>query len=395
MTVSPSAILIGWSRAAIRDSADIGSPCDPVQTRTTSPGGMPSASRGSTSSPPRTDGTLQVAEVARDTHVPHHGAAHEGHPAAVRGGRVQHLLHPVHVAGEAGHDDPLLGLREHLVQHRGDVTLAGDDARDLGVGGVGHAAGRRPRPPRRAKPPRSVSRPSSGSWSILKSPVCRTTPAGVVTATASASGMEWLTAKNSRPNGPNDCVAALRDLGGDRRNPVLGELAADQGERQARADQRDVVPLAQQVGHTADVVLVRMGEDHRLDVIQPAFQRAEVRQDQVHAGLVRLGEQHPAVHDEQAAVVLQHGHVPADLAQAAKAHDAQRAGREGGRCAQLRVRVTHLIFTPPATRSARSCSISAGVASISGPRTGPPGSPSRLSAALVVITPWVRVMMPV
>ena len=45
-------------------------------------------------------------------------------------------------------------------------------------------------------------RPSSGSWSILKSPVCSTVPAPVVTATASASGMEWLTAMNSRSNGP-------------------------------------------------------------------------------------------------------------------------------------------------------------------------------------------------
>ena len=61
-----------------------------------------------------------------------------------------------------------------------------------------------PADPSRAKPPRSVSRPSSGSWSILKSPVCSTTPAGVVMATAMASGIEWLTAKNSSSNGPND-----------------------------------------------------------------------------------------------------------------------------------------------------------------------------------------------
>ena len=55
-----------------------------------------------------------------------------------------------------------------------------------------------PSRPSRAKPPRSVSRPSSGSWSILKSPVCSTIPAGVRIATASASGIEWLTAKNSQ-----------------------------------------------------------------------------------------------------------------------------------------------------------------------------------------------------
>ena len=54
-----------------------------------------------------------------------------------------------------------------------------------------------PSSPRRAKPRRSVIRPSRGSWSILKSPVCRTSPPLVRMATASASGMEWLTARNS------------------------------------------------------------------------------------------------------------------------------------------------------------------------------------------------------
>ncbi len=63
-----------------------------------------------------------------------------------------------------------------------------------------------PSEPSRANPGRSVSRPSSGSWSILKSPVCSTTPAGVRIATASASGIEWLTAKNSHRNGPSTSV---------------------------------------------------------------------------------------------------------------------------------------------------------------------------------------------
>ena len=56
-TVSPGAILIGWSRAAIRASADIGSPCDPVEISTICSGGSSSASRRSTSRPPGTDGT--------------------------------------------------------------------------------------------------------------------------------------------------------------------------------------------------------------------------------------------------------------------------------------------------------------------------------------------------
>ncbi|CAM5616277.1 hypothetical protein SALBM135S_03714 [Streptomyces alboniger] len=54
----------------------------------------------------------------------------------------------------------------------------------------------------RANACRSVRRPSIGSWSILKSPVATTMPAGVRMATARASGMEWLTAMNSQSNGP-------------------------------------------------------------------------------------------------------------------------------------------------------------------------------------------------
>ena len=60
-----------------------------------------------------------------------------------------------------------------------------------------------PSSPSRANARRSVIRPSSGSWSILKSPVCSTMPAPVRIATASASGIEWLTATNSSSKGPN------------------------------------------------------------------------------------------------------------------------------------------------------------------------------------------------
>ena len=51
-------------------------------------------------------------------------------------GDIQHLLYPVHMAGEAGHDDPLGGLADHRVQHRADVTLRRDETGHLGVGGV-------------------------------------------------------------------------------------------------------------------------------------------------------------------------------------------------------------------------------------------------------------------
>jgi hypothetical protein len=71
------------------------------------------------------------------------------------------------------------------------------------------------------------------------------------------------------------------------------------------------------------VVLVGVRQDQRLDLVKAAVQVAEVRQDQVHAGLVGLGEEHAAVDDEQSAEVLEHGHVPTDLAEPAQRHNAQ------------------------------------------------------------------------
>ena len=57
--------------------------------------------------------------------------------------------------------------------------------------------------------------PSSGVWSILKSPVCTTVPTGVLIATASASGMLCVTRRNSISSSPTDTV--LRGPTGTRR----------------------------------------------------------------------------------------------------------------------------------------------------------------------------------
>ena len=54
ITVSPSPTRIAWSRLAIRDSADIGSPCEPVQTSTTLSSGRSSSALASTIRPPGT-----------------------------------------------------------------------------------------------------------------------------------------------------------------------------------------------------------------------------------------------------------------------------------------------------------------------------------------------------
>ena len=166
-------------------------------------------------------------------------------------------------------------------------------------------------------------------------------PAGVLIATASASGIEWLTAKNSHSNGPNRCRSPSTTSTLGRLDAVLGELGLDQRQRQLRPHERDVAPLAQQVRHGADVVLVRVGQHHGLDVVEAIPDVFEVGQDQVDAGLVGLGEQHPAVDDQQPAVVLEDGHVAADLAEPAQRDDAQAALGQRRRRPELGMGVAH------------------------------------------------------
>ena len=131
-----------------------------------------------------------------------------------------------------------------------------------------------------------------------------------------------------------------------------------------------------------------MREHQRVDLVEPVLERGEVRQDEVDTGLVILGEQDAAVHHEKPARVLEDRHVAAYLTEPAERDQAQAISGQGRWRPQLGVRVTHLSFTPPAARSVRKRSTSGSVAFDSGSRTGPPGSPSRPSAALVMMTPW-------
>ena len=110
--------------------------------------------------------------------------------------------------------------------------------------------------------------------------------------------------------------------------PVLVELGAPHGDRQlAAVDHRDarLPQLAQHPRQRADVVLVAVGDHDRLDVVDVLAQVGEVRQDEVDAHHLGGREAQPAVDDDDAAVVLDDGHVLADLAEPPEREDAQGA----------------------------------------------------------------------
>ena len=140
------------------------------------------------------------------------------------------------------------------------------DGRKPGTSALVESASSRSTPssPSREKPGRSVSRPSSGVWSILKSPVCSTDGGRPRIATASASGIEWLTAIELQTPWPDGRRLALADLAA----AAVGSGVDQVSRTPARACSRDPMigmsaTLAQQVGQRADVVLMSVSEHDR------------------------------------------------------------------------------------------------------------------------------------
>ena len=271
-----------------------------------------------------------------------------------------------------------------------------------------------PSSPSRAKARRSVRRPSSGSWSILKSPVCSTVPAGVRTATASASGIEWLTATNSHSNGPNRSICPSRTAS------VYGVIRCSLSfaSTKARVSCEPTSGMSgaqpQQVRDGADVVLVAVRQDDGDDVVEAVAMEEKSGRIRSTPGWLSSGKSTPQSMIEQPAGVLEDGHVAADLAEAAEGDDAQAVRREARRRAEFGVRMAHR--APRCARSAvagaadgslarsrhrtplweRSCAAArprrpwrtrAAGASVPVGRT-----PCSCSAALAVMAPWVRVM---
>ena len=128
-----------------------------------------------------------------------------------------------------------------------------------------------------------------------------------------------------RPDG--DDVARL-----DRLQPIAGvdavllELRLDQRQRHGRAV-HGPVERGQHVRHGADVILVAVGEDQRLDLVAPRLDVGEVRNDQIDAELVGV-RKHDAGVDEDRGVLPGHRHhVHAELAEAAQRDDLERGRR--------------------------------------------------------------------
>src|SRR5699024_6352754 len=261
-------------------------------------------------------------ELLGDAHVADHGAAVE-RDLAVRGdGGVDDRLHAVHVGGEGREDDALLGLHDQAAQRRDDLRLR-----------LGHARGGR------------VGRVAEEQVDALVAPAAQGRQVGGAVVRRGLVQLDVARVDDEAGAGLDGHAQALRDgvvhreetqveraallpillvdLDGLRADAVLLQLRLDEREGEPGRDDRDVAALLQQPRDGADVVLMAVRDDQRLDAIPLALHVGEVRQDQVDAGLVGAREEDAAVHDEQTVLVLEDRHVAADLRDAAEGDDAE------------------------------------------------------------------------
>ncbi len=201
MTTSSGSI---WTRlfspVAMSESADIGSPWEPVEITHTRPGSSLPSSSISTMTPSsmlsspsdRASSTLFTMDRPRNaTWRPLAVAA-----LAICWTRWMWLAKHATITRRPG--------RAAKSWRRVSPT-ADSEGVNPGSSALVESESRRRMPGSSASAPkraRSVRRPSTGSRSSLKSPECRITPWGVWNASAKAWGTEWVTGMNSTSQGP-------------------------------------------------------------------------------------------------------------------------------------------------------------------------------------------------
>ncbi len=312
-----------------------------------------------------------VAQVARDVEVLDHRAADDGDLAAAGLGGVDDALQAVDVRREARHDHAAGRVADDALERGCDELLGLRDARALGVRGVGEhqvdAVGAEPRELG------EIGRPAVDRR-VVDLVVARVQDRalGGVQRDRDGIGHRVRDARElGRERAAGDGIALAVDLDelGVAQQPVLVQLRLHHAEREPRAPDLAHADLAHHVRQRADVILVAVREDDRVDAARRVAQVGEVGQDEVDAGHLVAREREAAVDQDAALALLDDAQVVADLAQAPERDDAYDVAHAAA-------------VRPLASRAERSTAHCSSVASTSGSRGAPARSPMSSSAAL-------------
>ena len=259
-----------------------------------------------------------MAEVAPDPDVLTHRASHQRDLAVERVRGVDDLLDTVDVGGEARHHDPTLTAREDLLEVRADDRLRRGEAGTVDVRRVAaqqeHALaaefGQTRYICRRTVDGRLVELVVAGDQHRAE--------LGAECDRAAVGDRVRHMHHLKREGTELEAFAGLDLVQLDIAQLVLIELGARHRDRQrAAVDGRlhTIAEVAQDPWQRTEMVLVAVRDHDRLDVLSALAQVGEVGEHEVDANHLRGREAQADVDHDDAAVVLDHRHVLADLAE--------------------------------------------------------------------------------
>ena len=151
----------------------------------------------------------------------------------------------------------------------------------------------------------SVGALVNGCSSSFQSAVWSTVPRSVLMITAEGSGIEWDMLTSSMSNGPmvKRCPERHDMKRKVREKPGLAEFRLQhRGGEGRRIDGHAAKPWPK-IGHGAEMILMRMGEEQGLQVRALSLEEADIGKDHVDAGLGLAAEGDAQIDDEPLAVV--------------------------------------------------------------------------------------------
>ena len=229
------------------------------------------------------------------------------------------------VAGEGSDEDATLGVLDRMEDRRTDLRLGLGEARDGGVGGVGHE-----------------------QVDALLAELCECAVVGGDTVDRGLIELEVARVDDGASRSLQEHaeragdgvrrgekfdgeaaeidVAATLDLAElGCTDAELGKLALDEAEGELAGENRHlIVEVLQEIRQRTRMVLMAMGDDDAAKLVLVLENIGVIRQDEVDAGLVVVREHEACVDEHHVIAALEGGHVLADAVKAAQGDDLER-----------------------------------------------------------------------
>ena len=266
-------------------------------------------------------GCFEISHLPGHLRGRDHARSDERHPPLVGDREIDDLLDPVDVAREGADDDPARRFEEEAVERLADPPLRPGEPFHLRV--------------------RAVREEGQDPLVAVEGERLEVEAPGIDRGLIDLE----IAGVDQRPGGRpdrqgqrgRDAVGHLDELdaeGAERhlvpradalqlslvRQSVLPELASREAEREVGAVDRHA-HLVVEIRQGADVVLVAVGQDDRPDLVLVLQEVTEIRDHDVDAVDLLLGEHEPGVDDDRLAAVTVFAAVDAELSQAAERDD--------------------------------------------------------------------------